>query len=119
MANRNLTPDELAKANGLLAEIRGRLRELSGEDVDLLFAYRRKIAKELTYDERGKPADRNKLKARKFGEQHGICPECGEPLPDKFAVLDRKNAADGYTAENTELIHQECDRKRQEARRYA
>lgn len=119
MANRNLAPDELAKANGLLAEIRGRLRELSGEDADLLFAYRRKIAKELTYDERGKPADRNKLKARKFGEQNGICPECGKPLPEKFAVLDRKNAANGYTAENTELIHQECDRKRQAARRYA
>lgn len=119
MANRNLTPNELRKANDLLAYIRGQLRALSGEDRGLLFAYRRKIAKELGYDERGKPADRNKLKARKYGEQHGICPECGEALPEKYAVLDRKNAADGYTVANTELIHAECDRKRQAARGYA
>jgi len=64
-------------------------------------------------------AERNKLKALKFGEQGGICPECGNQLPEKFAELDRKNAIDGYTAENTELIHGECHRKRQAARGWA
>ena len=118
MPNRNLTPDELGKANALLAVVRERLAALSNGDKELLFAYRRKIVKELGYDERSKPSDRNKLKARKFGEQSGKCAECGEPLPEKYTVLDRKNAADGYTPENTELIHGDCDRKRQAAKGY-
>jgi len=119
MPNRNLTTAELAQANVLLAEIRRRLNELAGGDPAALFAFRRKVAKELTYDERGTPTERNKLKARKFGEQAGICPECGKALPEKFAELDRKNAMDGYTSENTELIHGECHRKRQAARGWA
>ncbi len=118
MANRNLTSEELKKANDLLSRIRDQLKTLAGDDPGLLFAYRRKIVKELGYDERGKPLHRMKLKALKWGEQHGICPECGKPLPEKYAVLDRKNAADGYTAANTELIHAECDQKRQAAKRY-
>ena len=110
--------DELAKANALLSNIRDQLKTLAGGDTGLLFAYRRKIVKELDYDERGKPQHRAKLKAQKWGEQHGICLECGESLPEKYAVLDRKNAADGYTADNTELIHAKRDQKRQAARGY-
>jgi hypothetical protein len=74
--NRNLTSVELQKANDLLTQIRKRLIELAAGDPAALFAYRRKIAKELIYDERGKPMLRRALKARKFGEQHGICPHC-------------------------------------------
>jgi hypothetical protein len=111
-----LTPSELVRANALLAEVRRRLEELAAGDPPVLFAYRRKIAKELTYDEHGKPAERRKLKARKFGEQGASCAECGKPLPEKFAELDWKNAIDGYTPENTKLIHGDCHRKRQAAR---
>jgi hypothetical protein len=119
MANRNLTPDELAKANALLNTIREQLKALAGGDAELLFAYRRKISKELTYDERGKPGDRGKLKARKFGEQGGLCAECGQSLPEKYAELDRKVASAGYTPENTELVHAACHQKRQAAKGYA
>jgi len=118
MANRNLSPDELQKANELLEEVRHRLKNLSLGDPALLFAYRRKIAKELQYDERGKPGQRGKLKALKFGEQGGKCAECGEPLPEKYCELDRKNAIDGYTRENTELVHAACHQKRQADKRY-
>jgi hypothetical protein len=41
------------------------------DSVLLLFAYRRKIVKELGYDERGKPGVRAKLKALKWGQQGG------------------------------------------------
>ncbi|WP_339755005.1 hypothetical protein [uncultured Marinobacter sp.] len=119
MANRNLTTEELAEANELLNEIRSRLQELAGDDSELLFAYRRKIYKELTYDERGKPGARRKLKEQKRVEQNNLCPLCEEPLPLKYAVLDRYNAAKGYTPENTRLIHQHCDTKVQESRGYA
>jgi hypothetical protein len=119
MPNRNLTPVELAHANRLLAEIRARLRELSGEDPQLLFAYRRKIAKELSYDERGKPGPRGKVKALKWGLQGGKCAHCNFDLPLKYSELDRKNASDGYTVENTELIHAKCHQERQAARGYA
>jgi hypothetical protein len=47
MPNRNLTPDELELARTPLNDIRGRLSALAGGDEELLFAYRRKIAKEL------------------------------------------------------------------------
>ncbi len=110
MANRNLTPGELEKANVLLHEVRYRLGALADGDPDLLFAYRRKLAKELSYDERSKPMARRKLKVLKRKEQGGICPLCGKPLPEKYTVLDRVRAAEGYTAENTRLIDEGCDR---------
>lgn len=119
MANRQLTNEELAQANGLLDEIRGRLERLADGDEELLFAYRRKIYKELTYDERGKPMQRKKLKDQKRAEQDNLCVICGKSLPDKYIVLDRCRAADGYTKENTRLIHQDCDAQIQELRRYA
>lgn len=118
MANRNLTSDELEKARALLEEIRGKLESLSGGDKELLFAYRRKVYKELTYDERSKPMARRALKDRKWKEQRGLCAICRKELPTRYTVLDRLNAADGYTPENTRLIHQECDVSHQESMGY-
>ena len=118
MPNRNLNPGELKLANELLAEFRERLTSLAAGDPLLLFAYRRKVVKELGYDERGKPAVRAKLKTLKWGQQNGKCAHCGLELPIKYSALDRKNAADGYTVENTELIHGKCHRMRQAAKGY-
>jgi len=119
MANRNLTSDELTSANGLLAEIRNRLVMLAGGDTSLLFAYRRKIAKELTYDERSKPSQRKKVKAIRWEMQGGKCAHCGKKLPLKNSELDRKNAEDGYTVENTELVHAQCHDARQASKNYS
>jgi UTP:GlnB (protein PII) uridylyltransferase len=119
MPNRNLTSEELTNAARLLDEIRERLKALAGNDPLLLFAYRRKITKELGYDERGKPANRAKLKHLKWGQQAGKCAHCSVEMAMKYSELDRKNAADGYTAENTELLHAKCHQERQAARRYA
>ena len=119
MPDRNLTAIELEQANKLLAEIRGRLDALAGDDMRLLFAYRRKVAKELGYDERGRPADRNKIKRAKWQEQKGLCAECHEELPLRYSELDRRDAAEGYTMENTELVHAKCHHARQAAKDYA
>ena|ERR1700722_10425929 len=119
MANRNLTSDELKHTTELLMEIRKRLTKLAAGDRLLLFAYRRKIWKELQYDERGKPGARGKLKALKWGLQSRKCAQCGEELPLKYSELDRKNAADGYTEGNTELVHAKCHQERQAAKGYA
>ncbi len=119
MPNRRLSIEKLEKANALLAEVRAKLEALSGGDKDLLFAYRRKVYKELTYDERDKPMVRRKLKDQKRKEQRGLCVICKEPLPGKYTVLDRLRAVDGYTRENTRLIHQACDVKHQESKGYA
>jgi hypothetical protein len=118
MPNRTLKADERPKANALLDDIRARLTELAGGDASLLFAYRRKVAKELSYDERAKPMLRRALKARKMGEQSGKCAICSEALPEKNAVLDRFNAVDGYTPANTRLIHADCDLRIQAERGY-
>lgn len=118
MPNRNLNADELKLANELLTGIRKQLTGLAAGDPLLLFAYRRKIVKELGYDERGKPGIRAQLKALKWGQQGGKCAQCGKELPVKYSKLDRKNAADGYTPENTELLHAECHQARQAAKRY-
>jgi len=85
----------------------------------LLFAYRRKVVKELGYDERGKPGARGKLKALKWGQQNGKCAHCGTEMPLKYSELDRKNAADGYTIENTDLVHAKCHQERQAAKGYS
>ena len=108
MANRNLTTTEPVLANELGAETRNRLSELSGGDPELLFALRRKVFKELTYDERGKPVQRRALKQTKWVQQGGRCAECGQKLPMAYSELDRKKAIDNYTVENTELVHAKC-----------
>jgi len=82
MANRRLTANELHHAGRLLDGIRARLDDLSLGDRELLFALRRKVYKELSYDERSKPSVRKRLKVAKLTEQNGICVICGESLPE-------------------------------------
>lgn len=122
MPNRTLTADELAKlARPLLAEIRDRLNGLSGGDPQLLFALRRKIYKELSFDERGTPMKRRLLRAAKYAEQQGKCALCSDTLEPmgKNGVLDRAEAMDGYVNENVRLICAKCDRRVQESRNYS
>ena len=88
MPNRVLSTAELEHANLLLREIRNRLQALAGDDANLLFAYRRKIAKELGYDERSKPMVRRQLKVLKRRLQDGLCAVCREPLPERYIVLE-------------------------------
>ena len=119
MPNRNLNSEELKLANELLKDIREQLTHLAASDPQLLFAYRRKVAKELGYDERGKPGIRAQLKALKWGQQNGRCIQGGAAMPLKYSAVDRKNAADGYTIENTDLVHAKCHQARQAAKRCA
>ena len=120
MANRQLTSDELSKLfRPLLQEVRGTLLSLSNGDETLHWALRRKLAKELVYDERGKPMQRQQLKAVKRGEQGNKRALCSNELPEKNVVLDRIAAMSGYTKENTRLLCRECDYKQQESRRFA
>lgn len=118
MANPRLTSEQQVVANSLLAEIRVRLEVIAFDDKEYLWALRRKIAKELVYDERGKPGYRVKLKVMKRAEQSETCPICGNELPEKYCVLDRLEAVGGYTALNTRLICQLCDYQIQKERGY-
>ena len=119
MSNRQLTPAELEIVRPFLDRVRAEIESLSGGDVELQFAIRRKIYKELTYDERGKPMHRRALKMKKWMQQKGLCALCGGELPEKYAVLDRFEAIRGYTVENTRLICQSCDTKHQELKGYS
>ena len=118
MPNRRLTEKELAVANELLGKVRADLARHSNGDAELLFALRRKVAKELVYDERSKPMARRSLKNRMRKQQEGICALCRKPLPAKYCVLDRFNAVDGYVEDNVRLICETCDRKVQQERAY-
>jgi hypothetical protein len=113
-----LSKDELLVARQLLEQVTTRLDELSNGDSELLFAYRRNIAKELTYAERSSPMVRRRLKILKRKEQNGLCWKCGQTLPEKYVVLDRIAAAAGYVPENTHLICEPCDRLIQASRGY-
>jgi UTP:GlnB (protein PII) uridylyltransferase len=120
MPNRQLTKNELDSVFApLLSDVRARLQTISNGDDELLFALRRKLAKELSYDERGKPMQRKLLKARLRAEQDGLCAHCREALPEKNAVLDRVEAMRGYTPQNTRLLCPACDIAQQEERGYA
>lgn len=116
--NPRLNEEQLVEANQLLDEFRQRMQDVTGDDDNHYFALRRKIAKELTYDERGKPSHRKRLKYQLMRDQDGLCVHCGTELPDKGAVLDRIEAKLGYTKENVELIHPHCDQLRQAALGY-
>jgi hypothetical protein len=118
MANRQLTGEELeALAAPLLNEVRARLVTLSAGDTQLLWALRRKLAKKLGYDERGKPMYRVALK-RKRRDQENLCAICRGILPFDGAVLDRLEAMSGYTDINTRLVCPSCDAKVQRERGY-
>lgn len=83
--NRQLTPQERDELYvPLMAEVGVRLLNLAAGDADLLWALRRKLAKELTYLERSKPAQRKALKKKKVRAQDGICPECRMQLPNQI-----------------------------------
>ena len=117
MANRQLTKDELESlAHPLLAEIRGKLQQLSGGDAALRWALRRKITKELGYDERNKPAHRTALKKLKRKEQGGVCALCNASVPHDGSVLDRVEAMGGYTVAKTRVLSPDCDRDVQKKR---
>jgi hypothetical protein len=119
MPNRQLTSQELENlAKPLLEEVRERLRSLAAGDPDLLWALRRKLFKELMYDERSKPMHRVALKKLKRSEQGDRCALCSESLPPKGAVLDRLEAMGGYTSENTRLLCSKCDTEVQTQRGY-
>lgn len=121
MPTRKLTEEEQLKARSLLDQIRTALNGLAAGDPELLFAYRRKLTKELQYDERSKPAQRKSLKRRKLIAQAGKCAVCGGELPPAAlgAVLDRINAMDGYTDSNTRLLCRDCDLEIQRSRAFA
>ena len=119
MANRRLTKDEINRLfKPLIDDIRNRLNELSGNDKELIWALRRKLVKELGYDEKGHPMLRKKLKVLKFKEQNGLCAICGKELPEKYSELDRFEAMNGYTPENTRLVHKDCHIKVHESKNY-
>ncbi len=119
MPNRTLTPAELISFLPILERARKDLADASHGDTELLWALRRKLSKELAYDERGKPGWRRRLKHLKRKEQGGLC-ACGpHELPEAGAVLDRFSAMEGYTAENTRLLCPACDTRIQRERGYA
>jgi hypothetical protein len=120
MSHRKLTVEELAQmANPLLKQVREMLDAYGDGDADLLWALRRKLAKELIYDERGKPVLRVALKKRKRQEQGALCAVCAQVLPAKGSVLDRIEVMAGYTLENTRLLCPSCDTAIQQERGYA
>lgn len=119
MSTRKLTTTELESLfYPMIEDVRAKLKDLSSGDAELLFALRRKLAKELNYDERGKTSVRNKLKNLKRKQQNGLCSSCSKQLPEKYAVLDRLETMAGYTEQNTRLICVPCDTKTQIERKY-
>lgn len=103
----------------LFASVLERLTELSGGDSNLLFALRRKLAKELQYQERGTPRHRGLLKVAKRAQQNGLCAICHKSLPEKDTILDRMHAPDGYTAANTRLVCRTCDYDAQKGKNFS
>jgi UTP:GlnB (protein PII) uridylyltransferase len=118
MENPKLNKKQLQQAGIFLNKIRLEINKLAHNDQKLIFAFRKKIRKELTYDERSKPSVRKKLKMLMRAKQKGICTICKKCLPSKYAVLDRTEAIKGCVEKNVRLICPNCDRKTQEKRGY-
>ena len=95
------------------------LERASGGDPRILWALRRKLAKELTYLERSTPQKRNILKALKWAAQKGKCTICRKAMPLKNSELDRKDTFLGYVENNVRLVHHECHIADQVKKRYA
>lgn len=120
MSNPQLTKEQRALLFAPLFErVRAELEALSEGDARLMWALRRKLAKELVYIERSPPATRNKLKALMWAKQNGNCALCNQPMPKKGSELDRTEAYLGYVESNVRLVHHECHIIDQAGKRYA
>ena len=119
MENPRLNPVQLEKAKILLQKIRKEITKLSRGDANLIFAYKKKIRKELTYDERGNPAHRRNLKEQMWLKQQGFCAICKKKLTLKYSELDRHYAPRGYVENNNvRLVHHQCHIKDQKKKGY-
>jgi hypothetical protein len=73
-----LTVEQRARALWILENVRESIAKEVGGDPLLEFALRRYVYVRLSYDERGNPVQRRKLKVKLFDRQQGRCPLCGE-----------------------------------------
>jgi hypothetical protein len=125
MSNERMSKRQLEAARQILSEVRHRLASAAQDEERFVFLLRRYIWKNLSYDERGNPQQRTKLKLQKLVEQDGKCayPNC--PTPDRLMTkedepeLDRIEAMNGYTKENTVLMHHDCHRMSQKGKGFA
>lgn len=114
MANRTLNEQQVKVAMEIVADVTARIHELAGGDEALMFAFVRKVSKELVYLERESPSKRKRVKRKVWKLQGEKCAECGNPLGFRYSVADRRDAVKGYVVGNLEIIHAECDRIRKE-----
>ena len=120
MDNPQLTKEQCTQLFAPLFErVKADLHALSGGDARLMWALRRKLAKELVYIERSTPTARNKLKALMWAKQKGSCALCSQPMPQKGSELDRFEAYPGYVESNVRLVHHKCHIKDQAGKGYA
>lgn len=117
MANPRLTPDQLDLARTLLDEVRARLVNLSSGDKELLCLPPQGLqgADARRAQQADGPAA---LEAAQDEGAARALPALQELLPERGAVLDRARAINGYTLQNTRLIHDACDVAHQSAKRY-
>jgi hypothetical protein len=64
----------------ILQKIRAEIETVSNGDPSLKFALRRRIYKQLEYDEQSNPSAREKLKKLMWLRQNRACAFCPEPL---------------------------------------
>jgi hypothetical protein len=120
MSNPQLTNDQRIDLFApLFAQVITSLESYGENDLRLIWALRRKLAKELIYLERGTPSVRKKLKTFMWTKQKGMCSLCNKPMPEKDSELDRTEAYLGYVEENVRLVHHECHVNDQAIKGYA
>ncbi len=120
MANPRLTKAQrIDLFKPLFDRIVSDIQALSDGDPNLMWALRRKIAKELVYLERSTPAARNKLKLHMWLKQSGLCAFCNQLMEQKGSELDRLEALHGYIESNVRLVHHECHIKDQASKNYS
>jgi hypothetical protein len=120
MAGPRLTDDQRAKLFApLFKRVVADLQRVSGGNSNLLWALRRKLAKELTYLERSTPMERRLLKVLMWAKQDRKCAICKKRLELKNSELDRKVTVRGYTERNVRLVHHDCHIQDQARRGYA
>lgn len=84
MSNERMNKSQLETARRMLGEVRQQLVTAAQDDERFVFLLRRYSSKNLSYDERGNPQERTKLKLQKLIEQKAKCayPKC--PTPDRL-----------------------------------
>jgi hypothetical protein len=113
-----LTKEQREEAASITAATLAKIQAAAKGDPGLFYAFVQKIGGTILYVNRDRAIDRGKMRRLKFQKQDGLCGMCDQRLTLKGSNLHRFYAPNGYSSENTVLLHPGCHNRHHKQEKY-